>query len=63
VSDVALRAGVGGGAELELVDAFVERAVAIATSAAAPNTRRAYATAYRAFALFGSSRRLVVTPA
>ena len=54
--DVALRAGVGGGGELELVDAFAERALAIATSAAAPNTRRAYATAYRAFALFLRAR-------
>jgi hypothetical protein len=31
----------------ELVDAFEQRAMAIAASAAAPNTRRAYATAYR----------------
>jgi site-specific recombinase XerD len=42
------RAGGGG----ELVDAFEQRALAIAASAAAPNTRRAYATAYRAFAGF-----------
>ena len=52
MTDVALRERVGGGGELELVDAFAERALAIAASAAAPNTRRAYATAYRAFALF-----------
>jgi hypothetical protein len=34
----------------ELVDAFEQQALAIAASAAAPNTRRAYTTAYRAFA-------------
>jgi integrase/recombinase XerD len=56
VSGVALRSSVGGGGELELVDAFVERALAIAASAAAPNTRRAYATAYRAFAVFLRAR-------
>jgi len=44
------------GEELELVDAFCERALAIAGSAAAPNTRRSYATAYRAFAAFLSAR-------
>jgi len=38
--------------DVELVDAFDERALAIAASCAAPNTRRAYATAYRAFACF-----------
>ena len=43
MSDVALRDRAGGGGELELVDAFTERALAIAASAAAPNTRRAYA--------------------
>ena len=52
MTDVALPDRVGGRAELELVDAFTERALAIAASAAAPNTRRAYATAYRAFAGF-----------
>jgi len=41
---------VGGGGEL--VDAFQAQALAIAASAAAPNTRRAYATAYRTFAAF-----------
>ena len=41
---------VGGGGEL--VDAFEQQLVAIASSAAAPNTRRAYAIAYRAFAGF-----------
>ena len=38
--------------DVELVDAFDEQALAIASSCAAPNTRRAYATAYRAFAAF-----------
>jgi site-specific recombinase XerD len=47
---LALPERVGGGGEL--VDAFEQRAMAIAASAAAPNTRRAYATAYRAFAAF-----------
>ncbi|MEA2492769.1 MAG: Phage integrase, N-terminal SAM-like domain, partial [Thermoleophilaceae bacterium] len=50
MSEIALRERVGGG--VELVDAFDQRAMAIAASAAAPNTRRAYATAYRAFAGF-----------
>jgi hypothetical protein len=53
VTDVALPAPAPGvGESLELVDAFAHRAMAIAASAAAPNTRRAYATAYRAFAGF-----------
>ena len=39
----------GGGV---LVDAFEERALAVAAAAAAPNTRRAYAAAYRGFAGF-----------
>ena len=52
MTDVAVRDRAGGGGELELVDAFTEQALAIAASAAAPNTRRAYATAYRAFAAF-----------
>ena len=43
----------GGGV---LVDAFDERALAIAGMAASPNTRRAYATAYRAFAGFLRAR-------
>jgi integrase/recombinase XerD len=43
----------GGG---ELVDAFDEQALAIAATAAAPNTRRAYATAYCAFAGFLRAR-------
>jgi integrase/recombinase XerD len=50
VTELALREHAGGGGEL--VDAFRARALAIAASAAAPNTRRAYATAYRAFAAF-----------
>ncbi|MEO8967650.1 MAG: tyrosine-type recombinase/integrase [Solirubrobacteraceae bacterium] len=45
---LTLLAGAGG----ELVDVFEEQALAIAAAAAAPNTRRAYATAYRAFAAF-----------
>jgi integrase/recombinase XerD len=49
-TELALRECVGGGGEL--VDAFEQRAMAIAASAASPNTRRAYATAYRAFAGF-----------
>lgn len=56
MSDIALQEHAGGGGELELVDAFTERALAIAASAAAPNTRRAYATAYRAFAAFLHAR-------
>lgn len=46
---VAVPARAGGEGELDLVDAFEEQALAIASSAAAANTRRAYATAYRAF--------------
>jgi integrase/recombinase XerD len=42
--------------EVELVDAFEQQALAIAASAAAPNTRRAYGTAYRAFAMFLRAR-------
>ena len=54
MTDVVLQTrGVG---ELELVDAFEQRALAIAGSAAAPNTRRSYATAYRAFAAFLHAR-------
>ena len=41
---------------LELVDAFEQRALAIAASAAAPNTRRAYATSYRLFLSFLRAR-------
>jgi len=41
---------------VELVDAFDEQALAIAASCAAPNTRLAYATAYRAFAGFLRAR-------
>jgi site-specific recombinase XerD len=51
---VARREREGGGGEL--VDAFDERALAIAAMAASPNTRRAYATAYRAFAGFLRAR-------
>jgi integrase/recombinase XerD len=50
VTELALRERAGGGGDL--VDAFHAQAMAIAASAAAPNTRRAYATAYRAFAVF-----------
>ena len=50
MTELAVYERVGGGGEL--VDAFEQRAMAIAASAAAPNTRRAYATAYRAFAVF-----------
>jgi site-specific recombinase XerD len=46
---------VGGGAG-ELLDTFEARAMAIAACAATPNTRRAYATAYRAFAGFLCAR-------
>jgi site-specific recombinase XerD len=42
--------------DVELVDAFDEQALAIAASCAAPNTRRADATAYRAFAGFLRAR-------
>ena len=52
MTDVAVRDRARRGGELELVDSFTEQALAIAASAAAPNTRRAYATAYRAFAAF-----------
>jgi integrase/recombinase XerD len=48
-----LEAGGGGGV---LIDAFDEQALAIAGMAASPNTRRAYATAYRAFAGFLRAR-------
>jgi integrase/recombinase XerD len=47
---LVIRKPEGGGGEL--VDDFDERALAIAGMAASPNTRRAYATAYRAFADF-----------
>jgi integrase/recombinase XerD len=53
-TELALPERLGGGGEL--VDAFEQRALAIAASAAAPNTRRAYATAYRAFAGFLRAR-------
>jgi integrase/recombinase XerD len=55
VSDVAVRTRVDRGG-VEFVDAFEERALAIAASAAAANTRRSYATAYRAFAAFLRAR-------
>jgi integrase/recombinase XerD len=45
---------VGGGGEL--LEAFEQQVLAIAASAASPNTRRAYATAYRAFAGFLHAR-------
>ena len=44
-----VRHGVGRGGEL---DAFEAQALAVAASAAAPNTRRSYAASYRAFAAF-----------
>ena len=50
--DAASRAGSGAAGGGVLVDAFEERALAVAAAAAAPNTRRAYATAYRGFAGF-----------
>lgn len=50
MTELALPEHLAGGGEL--VDAFEQQAMAIAASAAAPNTRRAYATAYRAFAAF-----------
>lgn len=57
MSNVALRDDVvAGGGGVELVDVFEERALAIAASAAAPNTRRSYSTAYRAFAAFLRAR-------
>jgi integrase/recombinase XerD len=49
-TELALPDRAGGGGEL--VDAFEQQALAIAASAAAPNTRRAYATTYRTFAHF-----------
>jgi hypothetical protein len=51
VTELALPARAGGAELLELVDAFEERAPAVAGSAAGPNTQRAYATAYRVFAM------------
>jgi site-specific recombinase XerD len=56
VTELTLRAHETGGGGAELVDAFDERALAIAASAAAPNTRRAYATAYRTFVAFLRAR-------
>jgi site-specific recombinase XerC len=56
VTEVALQDRAGGRGGLALVDVFYERALAIAGSAAAPNTRRSYATAYRAFAAFLRAR-------
>lgn len=53
-TELALPGRVGRGGAL--VDAFEQRAMAVAASAAAPNTRRAYATAYRAFAGFLRAR-------
>jgi len=54
MTTVALRGPEDGGGVL--VDAFDEQALAIAGMAASPNTRRAYATAYRAFAGFLRAR-------
>ncbi len=54
MSAIAVREREGGGGVL--VDDFDERALAIAGMAASPNTRRAYATAYRAFAGFLRAR-------
>ena len=53
-TELALSERTGGGGEL--VDAFEQQVLAIAASAAAPNTRRAYATAYRTFAAFLHAR-------
>jgi integrase len=58
------RASEGGGGQL--VDAFDAQALAIAATAAAPNTRRAYATAYCAFgvvlrACYGEASSAVIT--
>jgi integrase/recombinase XerD len=53
-TELALPARVGDGGEL--LDAFEQRVMAIAASAAAPNTPRAYASAYRAFASFLHAR-------
>lgn len=53
---VVARGRAHGGGDPVLVDAFDEQALAIAAMAAAPNTRRAYATAYRAFAAFLRAR-------
>jgi site-specific recombinase XerD len=53
VTTLTVRDCVGGGGEL--VDDFEQRVLAIA-AAAAPNTRRAYATAYRAFIAFLRAR-------
>lgn len=52
MTDLAVRDRVGDGGDLALVDAFTDRALAIAASAATPDTRPAYTTAYRAFAAF-----------
>ena len=54
MTTVALREPKDGGGVL--VDAFDEQALAIAGMAASPNTRRAYATAYRAYADFLRAR-------
>ncbi len=54
MTELALRGSAKGGGEL--LDDFEARALAIAASAAAPNTRRAYATAYRAFGAFLRTR-------
>ena len=51
---LALRAPEPGGGVL--IDTFDEQALAIAGMAASPNTRRAYATAYRAYAEFLRAR-------
>jgi integrase/recombinase XerD len=56
VTELALPARAGNGGEPELVEAFEKRALAIAGSAAAANTRRSYATSYRAFAAFLRAR-------
>ena len=56
MTTLATRGRVSGPAGAELVDDFDERALAIAGMAASPNTRRAYATAYRAFAGFLRAR-------
>jgi site-specific recombinase XerD len=56
MTTLVMRERTGGHGGEELVDAFDAQAFAIAATAAAPNTRRAYATAYRAFAAFLRAR-------
>lgn len=50
MTELALRDEAADARAAELVDTFEEQALAVASSAPAANTRRAYATAYQAFA-------------